>query len=236
MEDLSKDYEIQLNLHFLSCHFAYNSFFSFFFQQITPFWISTSTPCSVKLVPWLIQNLCFVRTNIYINPPVAPPLVGGYGFGYGVPFYGGWGWSPFSFFAPGPSVAIGVGGGFEVLVLFLFLGAVAAVIRRFAGSKDEDDDYYWDKKQAFCIGLYQVDEGATILYMVMPLWDLASLEISCNVITSKRPSCNCQCYSPLFSFLVKMNCIQRMETKNIIFCLAKLRIVSASSWQWNYVW
>ncbi|CBI17856.3 uncharacterized protein LOC100249657 [Vitis vinifera] len=82
------------------------------------------------------------RTNIYINPPVAPPLVGGYGFGYGVPFYGGWGWSPFSFFAPGPSVAIGVGGGFEVLVLFMFLGAVAAVIRRFAGSKDEDDDYY----------------------------------------------------------------------------------------------
>ncbi|RVW30263.1 hypothetical protein CK203_098818 [Vitis vinifera] len=83
-----------------------------------------------------------ILTNIYINPPVAPPLVGGYGFGYGVPFYGGWGWSPFSFFAPGPSVAIGVGGGFEVLVLFMFLGAVAAVIRRFAGSKDEDDDYY----------------------------------------------------------------------------------------------
>ncbi|XP_062164786.1 uncharacterized protein LOC133871364 [Alnus glutinosa] len=81
------------------------------------------------------------RTNININPPVAPPLVGGYGFGYGVPFYGGWGWSPFSFFAPGPSVAIGVGGGFDVLALFLFLGAVAAVVRRFIGSRDEDSDY-----------------------------------------------------------------------------------------------
>ncbi|XP_043719981.1 uncharacterized protein LOC122667676 [Telopea speciosissima] len=79
------------------------------------------------------------RTNIYINPPVAPPLVGGYG--YGVPFYGGYGWAPFSFFVPGPSVAIGVGGGFEVLVLFMFLGAVAAVIRRFTGPRDEDDDY-----------------------------------------------------------------------------------------------
>lgn len=81
------------------------------------------------------------RTNIYINPPVAPPLVGGYGYGFGVPFYGGWGWSPFSFFAPGPSVAIGVGGGFETIVFFLFLGAVAAVVRRFLGSRDDEDEY-----------------------------------------------------------------------------------------------
>ncbi|KAE8672075.1 hypothetical protein F3Y22_tig00111852pilonHSYRG00022 [Hibiscus syriacus] len=80
------------------------------------------------------------RTNIYINPPVAPPLVGGYGYGYGVPFYGGWGWSPFSFFAPGPSVAVGVGGGFDTLVFFLFLGAFAAVVRRFFGSRNEDED------------------------------------------------------------------------------------------------
>ncbi len=82
------------------------------------------------------------RTNIYINPPVAPPLVGGYGYGYGVPFFGGWGWTPFSFFAPGPAVAVGVGGGFDILVLFMIFGAVAAVIRRFSGSKNEDDDYY----------------------------------------------------------------------------------------------
>ncbi|KAF7806647.1 Transmembrane protein [Senna tora] len=80
------------------------------------------------------------RTNIYVNPPVAPPLVGGYGYGFGVPFYGGWGWSPFSFFAPGPSVAIGIGGGFETIVLFLFLGVASAVIRRFFGSRFEDDD------------------------------------------------------------------------------------------------
>ncbi|XVE71850.1 hypothetical protein DITRI_Ditri10aG0184900 [Diplodiscus trichospermus] len=79
------------------------------------------------------------RTNIYINPPAAPPLVGGYGYGFGVPFYGGWGWSPFSFFAPGPSVAIGVGGGFETVVFFLLLGAVAAVVRRSLGSRDEDE-------------------------------------------------------------------------------------------------
>lgn len=84
----------------------------------------------------------FGRTNIYINPPVAPPLVGGYGYGYGVPFFGGWGWTPFSFFAPGPSVAVGIGGGFDVLALFLFLGAVAAVVRRFVGSRFEDDDDY----------------------------------------------------------------------------------------------
>lgn len=79
-------------------------------------------------------------TNIYINPPVAPPLVGG----YGVPFFGGWGWSPFSFFAPGPSVAVSIGGGFQLLFFFAFLGAVAAVARRFTGSRDEeeDDDYY----------------------------------------------------------------------------------------------
>ncbi|XP_030544211.1 uncharacterized protein LOC115750793 [Rhodamnia argentea] len=81
------------------------------------------------------------RTNIYINPRVAPPLVGGYGYGYGVPFYGGWGWSPFSFFAPGPSVAVGVGGGFDVLAFFLILGAVAAVVRRFTGPRDDEDDY-----------------------------------------------------------------------------------------------
>ncbi|KAJ8562450.1 hypothetical protein K7X08_011741 [Anisodus acutangulus] len=81
------------------------------------------------------------RTNIYVNPPVAPPLVGGYGYGYGVPFYGGWGWSPFSFFAPGPGVAVGVGGGFDTLVLFLVLGAVAAVVRRVLGKTRDEDDY-----------------------------------------------------------------------------------------------
>ncbi|KAH7544682.1 uncharacterized protein LOC107403653 [Ziziphus jujuba] len=81
------------------------------------------------------------RTNIYINPPVAPPLVGGYGYGFGVPFYGGWGWSPFSFFTPGPSVAVGIGGGFETFLLFVFLGALAAVVRRFVGPREEDDDY-----------------------------------------------------------------------------------------------
>lgn len=81
------------------------------------------------------------RTNVFINPPVAPPLVGGYGYGFGVPFYGGWGWSPFSFFAPGPSVAIGVGGGFDFFVLFILLGAVSAVIRRFFRPRDDDDEY-----------------------------------------------------------------------------------------------
>ncbi|RAL50827.1 hypothetical protein DM860_015974 [Cuscuta australis] len=83
------------------------------------------------------------RTNVYINPPVAPPLVGGYG--YSMPFYGGgWGWSPFSFFAPGPSVAIGVGGGFDTLALFVFIGAGAAVVRRLLGGsrgENDDDDY-----------------------------------------------------------------------------------------------
>ncbi|XP_068648976.1 FLUCTUATING-LIGHT-ACCLIMATION protein 1, chloroplastic [Aristolochia californica] len=78
------------------------------------------------------------RTNIYINPPVAPPLIGGYGFGS--PFYGGWGWSPFSFFVPGPSVAVGVGGGFDFFALFLVLGVVATVVRSFRGSRDDDDD------------------------------------------------------------------------------------------------
>lgn len=81
------------------------------------------------------------RTNIYINPRVAPPLVGGYGFGYGVPYYGGWGWSPFSFFAPSPTVAVGIGGGFDVLFLFILLGTVAAFVRKFFGRREEDDDY-----------------------------------------------------------------------------------------------
>ncbi|XP_038889538.1 uncharacterized protein LOC120079434 isoform X2 [Benincasa hispida] len=81
------------------------------------------------------------RTNIYINPRVAPPLVGGYGFGYGVPYYGGWGWSPFSFFAPSPAVAVGIGGGFDLLFLFILLGTVAAFVRRFFGRREDDDDY-----------------------------------------------------------------------------------------------
>ncbi|KAM5553788.1 hypothetical protein ABKV19_025826 [Rosa sericea] len=83
------------------------------------------------------------RTNIYINPPVAPPLVGGYGYGYGSPFFGGWGWSPFSFFAPGPGVAVGIGGGFQLLAIAVFLGAIAAVARRFNASRDEEDDDYY---------------------------------------------------------------------------------------------
>ncbi|KFK27282.1 hypothetical protein AALP_AA8G362300 [Arabis alpina] len=79
------------------------------------------------------------RTNIYVNPQVAPPLIGGYGYGYG-----GYGWSPFSFFAPGPAVAVGGGGGFDLLVLFMFFGAASAVARNFFRSRndeDEDDDY-----------------------------------------------------------------------------------------------
>ncbi|GJM97580.1 hypothetical protein PR202_ga14516 [Eleusine coracana subsp. coracana] len=82
------------------------------------------------------------RTNIYINPPVAPPL-GGYGYGgYGSPFFGGWGWSPFTFFAPGPSVAVGVGGGFDTLVLFMVLGAVVGAIRGFLNRNNDDYDDY----------------------------------------------------------------------------------------------
>ncbi|KAF8102592.1 hypothetical protein N665_0198s0290, partial [Sinapis alba] len=79
------------------------------------------------------------RTNIYVNPPVAPPLIGGYGYGYS-----GWGWSPFSFFAPGPAVAVGVGGGFDLLVLLMFLGAASAVARNVFRSRNEEDDedYY----------------------------------------------------------------------------------------------
>lgn len=104
----------------------------------------------MHLISWICRtrqrfdnsdSFLFGRTNIYINPPVAPPLVGGYGYGFGVPFYGGWGWSPFSFFTPGPSVAVGIGGGFETFLLFVFLGALAAVVRRFVGPREEDDDY-----------------------------------------------------------------------------------------------
>ncbi|GER52026.1 hypothetical protein STAS_29444 [Striga asiatica] len=72
------------------------------------------------------------RTNVYINPPIAPPLFGGYGYGYG--------WSPFSFFAPGPAVAVGVGGGFDFFLLFIVLGAVSAVVRKFLGSRDDEED------------------------------------------------------------------------------------------------
>ncbi|XP_057978928.1 uncharacterized protein LOC131165287 [Malania oleifera] len=82
------------------------------------------------------------RRNVYINPPLAPPLSGGYGYGFGVPFYGGWGWSPFSLVAPAPSVAIGFGGGFEVLSFILFLGAIVAVVKRFVGLRTEDDEDY----------------------------------------------------------------------------------------------
>lgn len=82
------------------------------------------------------------RTNIYINPPVAPPL-GGYGYGgYGSPFFGGWGWSPFTFFAPGPSVAVGVGGGFDTLLLFMVLGVVVGAIRGFLNRNNDDYDDY----------------------------------------------------------------------------------------------
>ncbi|KAG7972573.1 hypothetical protein I3843_07G190700, partial [Carya illinoinensis] len=91
--------------------------------------------------PRSVPRINNTSSNIYINPPVALPLVGGYSYGYGASFFGGWGWSPFSFFAPGPSAAIGIGGGFEVIALFLFIGAVSAVVRRFIRSRDEDDEY-----------------------------------------------------------------------------------------------
>ncbi|KAL1548849.1 hypothetical protein AAHA92_17031 [Salvia divinorum] len=82
------------------------------------------------------------RTNIYVNPPIAPPLVGGYGYGFGVPYYGGWGWSPFSFFAPAPGIAVGIGGGFDLFLLFIVLGAASAFVRRFFRSRQDDDDEY----------------------------------------------------------------------------------------------
>ncbi|XP_039118192.1 uncharacterized protein LOC120254110 [Dioscorea cayenensis subsp. rotundata] len=75
------------------------------------------------------------RTNIFINPPIAPPLVGGYG-------YGGYGWSPFTFFVPGPSVAVGFGGGFELFAAIVVFGIIANVLRRFTRQRDEDEDDY----------------------------------------------------------------------------------------------
>ncbi|KAM0939290.1 hypothetical protein DsansV1_C21g0169031 [Dioscorea sansibarensis] len=77
------------------------------------------------------------RTNIFINPPIAPPLVGGYGYGYG---YGGWGWSPFSFFVPGPSVAVGFGGGFELFAAIVVFSIIANVLRRFTRGREEEED------------------------------------------------------------------------------------------------
>jgi uncharacterized membrane protein len=83
------------------------------------------------------------RTNIYVNPPVAPPLIGGYG--YGSPFFGGgWGWSPFSYFVPGPSVAVGVGGGLDIFFWFLILGTIGSVIRNFFRRRGDDYDDYDD--------------------------------------------------------------------------------------------
>eukprot|EP01018_Ginkgo_biloba_P039667 Gb_04701 [translate_table: standard] len=79
------------------------------------------------------------RTNVFINPPVAPPIYGGYG--YSTPFFGGWGWSPFSFFFPGPSVAIGVGGGFEIFGLLFVLTLVGSILRSFIRRDDNDDEY-----------------------------------------------------------------------------------------------
>ncbi|KAH9296984.1 hypothetical protein KI387_028666 [Taxus chinensis] len=80
------------------------------------------------------------RTNVFINPPVTPPIFGGYGFG--TPFFGGWGWSPFSFIAPGPSVAIGFGGEFEFFGLLLVLVFVGNTIRNLFNRDDYDDDYF----------------------------------------------------------------------------------------------
>jgi uncharacterized membrane protein len=77
------------------------------------------------------------RTNVFINPPVAPPIFGGYGFG--TPFFGGWGWSPFSF-VPGPSVAI-VGGGFDFFGLLLVLAFVGSIVRNFTRRNDDEDDF-----------------------------------------------------------------------------------------------
>lgn len=77
-------------------------------------------------------------TNVFINPPVAPPIFGGYGFG--TPFFGGWGWSPFSF-VPGPSVAI-VGGGFDFFGLLLVLAFVGSIVRNFSRRNDDEDDFY----------------------------------------------------------------------------------------------
>jgi uncharacterized membrane protein len=75
------------------------------------------------------------RTNIYVNPGVAPPLIGGYGYGG----YGGYGLSPFGGFYGGPSVALGVGGGFDTFVLLIVGGAVVGAVRRFLNRRDNND-------------------------------------------------------------------------------------------------
>ncbi|KAG6430906.1 hypothetical protein SASPL_108980 [Salvia splendens] len=92
-------------------------------------------------VQMMLTKFGIFSTNIYVNPPVAPPLVGGYGYGFGVPYYGGWGWSPFSFFAPAPGIAVGIGGGFNLFLLFIVLGAASAFIRRLFRSRQDDDEY-----------------------------------------------------------------------------------------------
>ncbi|CAA2972246.1 Hypothetical predicted protein [Olea europaea subsp. europaea] len=81
------------------------------------------------------------RSNVYINPTVAP-LVGGFGYGFGMPFSGGCSCSPFPFSAPGPIVAVGIGSRFELFAFFLFLRGVSAVVSRIRGSRSDDDEEY----------------------------------------------------------------------------------------------
>lgn len=80
------------------------------------------------------------RISLNVTPPVDPPLVGGYGYGSGVPHYSIWGWTPFSFFGPGPCVVAGIDAGIKAILLFMFLGAAVASVRKYIISRNEDEN------------------------------------------------------------------------------------------------
>ena len=90
---------------------------------------------------------CFSSHSGGTTINVAPPLVGGYGYGGFSPFFPGYGFGGYGFGGP----ALVVGGGSSLFFNILFFGMVASFIasafrgnnsRKDTQDDEEDDDFY----------------------------------------------------------------------------------------------
>lgn len=104
--------------------------------------VSSSSFSSRKAAPRAAPRSS-TTVNSYSTTVVAPPVVGGFGYGYGMPFFGGWGFGP-TFIMPFPFM----GGLLQIMFLLLIVNVVFGIVKgaiNAAGSatKKKDDD--WDQ-------------------------------------------------------------------------------------------
>jgi uncharacterized membrane protein len=84
-----------------------------------------SLPCASRISVWSSSRASTTTVNSYSTTVVAaPPVVGGFGYGFGMPFFGGWGYRP-TFLMPFPFF----GGLLQIVFLLVIVNVVFSIVK-----------------------------------------------------------------------------------------------------------